>query len=74
MWDGSAVPLEENLVIAEELLAQCRAARIILEIEVGVVGGEEDGVAHEINDKLYSTPADAIATARRSAPARTATT
>ncbi len=64
MWDGSAVPLEENLQIAEELLEQCRAAQIILEVEIGVVGGEEDGVANEINDKLYSTPEDAIATAR----------
>ena len=64
MWDGSAVPLDENLVIAEELLGLCRAANIILEIEVGVVGGEEDGVAADINDKLYSTPEDAIATAR----------
>ena len=64
MWDGSAVPLDENLVIAEELLAKCAAANIILEIEVGVVGGEEDGVAHEINDKLYSTPEDAIATVK----------
>src|SRR6188768_3201675 len=44
MWDGSAVPLDENLQIAEELLAKCAAAHIILEIEVGVVGGEEDGV------------------------------
>jgi fructose-bisphosphate aldolase, class II len=62
MWDGSAVPLEENLQIAEELLARCAAAHIILEIEVGVVGGEEDGVANEINDQLYTTPEDAIAT------------
>ena len=62
MWDGSAVPLDENLQIAEELLAKCAAARIILEIEVGVVGGEEDGVANEINDQLYTTPEDAIAT------------
>ena len=62
MWDGSAVPLDENLQIAEELLARCAAARIILEIEVGVVGGEEDGVANEINDQLYTTPEDAIAT------------
>jgi len=62
MWDGSATPLEENLQIAEELLAGCAAARIILEIEVGVVGGEEDGVAAEINDQLYTTPEDAIAT------------
>ncbi len=64
MWDGSAVPLDENLQIAEELLEKCKAARIILEIEVGVVGGEEDGVENAINDKLYSTPEDAIATAR----------
>ena len=64
MWDGSAVPLEENLQIAEELLAKCAAAHIVLEIEVGVVGGEEDGVANEINDQLYTTPEDAIATVR----------
>ena len=64
MWDGSAVPLAENLQIAEELLAACKAANIILEIEVGVVGGEEDGVENAINDKLYSTPEDAIATVR----------
>jgi fructose-bisphosphate aldolase, class II len=54
MWDGSAVPLEENLSIAEELLQQTAAANVILEIEVGVVGGEEDGVSAEINDKLCS--------------------
>jgi fructose-bisphosphate aldolase class II len=63
MWDGSAVPVDENLRIAEELLKDAAAAHIILEIEVGVVGGEEDGVAHEINDKLYSTIEDGLATA-----------
>ena len=63
MWDGSAVPLDENLEIAKELLEKCKQANIVLEIEVGVVGGEEDGVANEINEKLYSTPEDAIATA-----------
>ena len=62
MWDGSAVPLEENLAIAEELLEKCAAAHIVLEIEVGVVGGEEDGVVGAIDDKLYSTPEDALAT------------
>ncbi len=62
MWDGSAVPLEENLQIAEELLALAAAAKIILEVEIGVVGGEEDGVANEINEQLYTTPDDAIAT------------
>ena len=58
MWDGSAVPIDENLEIARELLKEAAAAKIILEIEIGVVGGEEDGVAHEINDKLYTTPED----------------
>ena len=62
MWDGSAVPLEENLDIAAELLAEAAAAHVVLEIEVGVVGGEEDGVANEINDKLYTTPGDAVRT------------
>jgi fructose-bisphosphate aldolase class II len=62
MWDGSAVPLDENLRIAEELLAACAAAKIILEIEVGVVGGEEDGIVGAIDDKLYTTPEDALAT------------
>jgi len=63
MWDGSAVPLAENLAIASELLADCAKARTIMELEIGVVGGEEDGVVGEINEKLYSTPADALATA-----------
>ena len=58
MWDGSAVPLEENLEIARELLAECAKARIVMELEVGVVGGEEDGVDNEINEKLYTTPED----------------
>jgi fructose-bisphosphate aldolase, class II len=63
MWDGSAVELEENLKIAAELLEQAAAARIILEIEIGVVGGEEDGVVGEMNEKLYTTPGDALRTA-----------
>ena len=63
MWDGSAVPLGENLEIAQELLAKAAAAKIILELEIGVVGGEEDGVVGEINDKLYTTPEDALRTA-----------
>jgi fructose-bisphosphate aldolase class II len=63
MWDGSAVPLDENLQIASELLEQAAAAEIILEVEIGVVGGEEDGVVGEMNEKLYTTPGDALRTA-----------
>src|SRR3954466_9377366 len=53
MWDGSAGPLGEKLRIAADLLEQASAAKVVLEIEIGVVGGEEDGVANEINEKLY---------------------
>jgi fructose-bisphosphate aldolase class II len=60
MWDGSAVELEENLSIAAELLEKCAKARIVMELEIGVVGGEEDGVANEINEKLYTHPSDAV--------------
>jgi fructose-bisphosphate aldolase class II len=62
MWDGSAVPLDENLRIAEELLAECAAAKVVLEIEVGVVGGEEDGIVGAIDEKLYTTAEDGLAT------------
>lgn len=58
MWDGSAVPIDENLTIARELLKQAAEAKIILEIEIGVVGGEEDGVVGAIDEKLYSTSED----------------
>ena len=62
MWDGSAETLEENLRIAAELLPRTAAAKQILEVEIGAVGGEEDGVENAINDKLYSTVEDALAT------------
>ncbi|RAO43564.1 class II fructose-bisphosphate aldolase [Micromonospora saelicesensis] len=61
MWDGSAVPVAENLEIAAQLLDEAAKAKIVLEIEVGVVGGEEDGVENAINDKLYTTTDDGLA-------------
>ncbi len=63
MWDGSAVPLDENLEIARELLTASVQARTVLEIEIGVVGGEEDGIVGAIDEKLYSTAEDALHTA-----------
>ncbi|HET9498834.1 MAG TPA: class II fructose-bisphosphate aldolase [Marmoricola sp.] len=60
MWDGSAVELEENLKIARELLDKSAAAKVVLEIEVGIVGGEEDGIVGEMDEKLYSAPGDAV--------------
>jgi len=63
MWDGSAVPLGRNLEIAKDLLASCSKANIILEIEVGVVGGEEDGVEGGMGDHLYTTVDDGMKTA-----------
>lgn len=65
MWDGSAVPLNENLDIAERMLEACVEANIILEIEIGVVGGEEDGVEAKHDAKLFSTIDDGLATAKK---------
>ncbi len=62
MWDGSAVPLTENLEIASTLLPRLKAINVILEVEIGVVGGEEDGVSHDINEHLYTTIEDAVQT------------
>ncbi|MDD7465668.1 MAG: class II fructose-bisphosphate aldolase [Actinomycetaceae bacterium] len=60
MWDGSAIALDENIEIAVQMLEKSQKARTILEIEIGAVGGEEDGVVGEINDKLYTSTEDAM--------------
>jgi fructose-bisphosphate aldolase class II len=66
MFDGSALPLKENLDLAVPLLERCHKNEIILEIEVGVVGGEEDGVSGDgAAEKLYTTPDDMLEAARR---------
>ncbi|WP_298605633.1 class II fructose-bisphosphate aldolase [uncultured Rothia sp.] len=62
MWDGSAIDLDENLKIAAELIERTSKANIVLEVEIGAVGGEEDGVEGAIDDSLYTTVADAIKT------------
>lgn len=59
MWDGSAVPLAENLEIAKDIIARTAAIHSILEVEIGVVGGEEDGVSGEGGEQLYTSLADA---------------
>lgn len=62
MFDGSELPLNENLAISKELLQLCADNEIILEVEAGVVGGEEDGIDHSdvANEKLYTTPEDMV--------------
>jgi fructose-bisphosphate aldolase class II len=65
MFDGSALPLEKNLDIAVKLLERFRKSELILEIEAGVVGGEEDGVKASAAAKLYTTPEDTLEVARR---------
>jgi hypothetical protein len=64
MWDGPAVDMPENMKIADELIEKSLAARTLLEIEIGVVGGEEDGVEAKHDAKLYSTPEDALMTVK----------
>ncbi len=60
MYDGSDLPMNENLRLASELLTLCRDNDIILEVESGVVGGEEDGVTGAPDAKLYTTPEDML--------------
>jgi len=63
MFDGSELCLEENLKLSVELMTECAKHEIILEVEAGVVGGEEDGhdTSGVSNDKLYTTPEDMVA-------------
>lgn len=58
MWDGSAIPIDQNLEVAQELLAKANAANVILEVEIGVVGGEEDGVQAKHGANLYTSEED----------------
>lgn len=62
MLDASELPLKENMKLSLDLLKECAKNEIILEIEAGVVGGEEDGVSHEgaPAEKLYTTPEDML--------------
>jgi fructose-bisphosphate aldolase class II len=62
MFDGSVLPTDENIKMSKELLERCAKSEIILEIETGVVGGEEDGVNNEDApaDKLYTTPEEMV--------------
>ncbi len=70
MFDGSELPLAENLSRSSDLLRRCAASELVLEVEIGVVGGEEDG--HDTSgvgkEKLYTTPEDMVATHRALAP------
>jgi fructose-bisphosphate aldolase class II len=62
MFDGSELPLQENIKQAKVLLERCAKNEIILEVETGVVGGEEDGVSHENAPaaKLYTSPEEMV--------------
>jgi fructose-bisphosphate aldolase class II len=60
MFDGSSLPLQENLNISMGLLERCHQNRMILEIEVGVVGGEEDGISADPSARLYTTPQETL--------------
>ena len=62
MFDGSELDIKANMEISKDLLKLCVENEIILEVEAGVVGGEEDGIDHSDvpADKLYTTPEDMV--------------
>jgi fructose-bisphosphate aldolase class II len=62
MLDASELPMEENLALASELLELCSELDVILELEIGIVGGVEDATDNEDVDraKLYTSPDDMV--------------
>jgi fructose-bisphosphate aldolase, class II len=62
MLDASELPMEENLALARDLLDLCAELDIILELEIGIVGGVEDASDNEDIDraKLYTSPEDMV--------------
>ena len=65
MLDLSEETLEENLALSEAMLKRLAPIDMSLEIELGVTGGEEDGVGHEVeegadNSHLYTQPDDVL--------------
>ena len=64
MLDASELALEDNLEISKKYLANCAENEIVLEVEAGVVGGEEEGAAGSEDtpdEDLYTTPEDMMA-------------
>lgn len=62
MFDGSSLPMDDNMLISKGLMEICTKNEIILEVETGVVGGEEDGFRTDgaASSRLYTTPEDMI--------------
>ncbi len=66
MFDGSTLPMAENIAESKKIMRACMDNQIILEIETGVVGGEEDGhdTSGVAKEKLYTTPEDMVLAAK----------
>ena len=62
MFDGSELSMSENLAISKQLLEELSGLGVVLEVEAGVVGGEEDGIDNTDADhsKLFTTPEDMV--------------
>jgi fructose-bisphosphate aldolase class II len=62
MLDASGLPMAENLALAEDLLEECSELDVVLELEIGIVGGVEDATDNEDMDrtKLYTSPEDMV--------------
>jgi fructose-bisphosphate aldolase class II len=67
MFDGSELQLPDNLRISAKLLGEAHDVDVLLELEIGTVGGEEDGINHEhvARERLYTTREDALKVAEK---------
>lgn len=74
MLDLSEEPLDDNLAECERVLARLTPLEMSLEIELGITGGEEDGIGSAFdedaaeNDRLYTQPEDVLQAYERLSP------
>ena len=60
MFDGSSLPLKENILGTKRVVAYAKKYGVSVEAELGTVGGTEDGIAVAQDEVRYTNPADAV--------------
>jgi len=60
MYDGSKLPLEENIAITKKVLDVARPLGVSVEAELGKIGGTEDDIHVSARDAMFTDPDEAI--------------
>lgn len=59
MFDGSRLPLDENIAMTRRVVEIARAVGVSVEAELGKIGGTEDDISVEEREALFTDPAEA---------------